>query len=105
MIQNQTAIIVRDIGESYERQREMERNTPDERYPMLSQAEANFYRHMERWGSESYPIIKRRSGHWTWHEFCSVRGCPSPYKTKKAAVAAIELYLSILLDKIAGRIS
>jgi len=101
----ETARIVRELGEIEERRRDLRRTTTDERYPMLSQAEADFYRHMERWGSEGYPILKRKPGHWTWHEFCGVRGAPSPYKTKRAATAAIELFLSILLDKISGRIT
>lgn len=69
----------------------------------LSPDEAALLNHWSMWGSEGYPIEKRGS-RWFWREWRSVKGSPSPYKTKREAQAAFELFISILIDRKAGRI-
>ena len=69
----------------------------------LTQNERQFLNHMSMWGSDGYPVSKIRS-RWHWHEFYSINGAPTVYKTKREAVAAVEAYLDILRDKCAGRL-
>ena len=98
-----TQAIIADIKAFEERRKEHDRTTPSDRYPSLSIAESSFMAHMARWGSAGYPV-SRLNGRWFWTEFCAVRGIPSPFKTKRDAFAAIDRYLDILRDKLAGRI-
>ena len=70
--------------------------------PALTDAENRFMRHMSRWGSDGYPVDKSRNG-WIWAEFCGIKGSPVVYRTRRAAEAAIECYIDVLTDKIAGR--
>lgn len=79
------------------------RITPSTNRPGLSIAEDDFFSHMQRWGSDGYPVQKL-AGKWFWCEAYGVTGRPSPFKTKKAAFAAVEQYLDLLRDKIAGRL-
>ena len=72
--------------------------------PYLSEAENNFQRHISRFGSKGYPVHKIGSRRWIWADFWGVKGAPVVYRTKRAAVAAVELYLEILCDRSAGRI-
>lgn len=69
----------------------------------LNQAEANWLQHMIRFGSEGYPVRKLRGGRWIFDEFFGVKGTPTVYKTKREAVAAIERYEDVLVEKAAGR--
>lgn len=73
-------------------------------YKTLNKAENDFLQHIGMWGSAAYPVRKTAGGKWLWHEFWGVKGAPVVYKTKKAAVEAIERYLDILRDKAAGRL-
>lgn len=69
----------------------------------LTENERRFLTHNTRWGSDGYPITKIKGG-WVWHESYGVKGAPVVFKTKKAAGEAIENYIDILCDKLAGRI-
>ena len=69
----------------------------------LTQAESDFLGHIMMFGSAGYPVQKVRSS-WQWVEFWGVKGPPITYKTKRDAVAAVERYIEILLDKNAGRV-
>ena len=69
----------------------------------LSENEERFLSHMGRWGSDGYPVMKTGRG-WIWDEFCGIKGAPTTYSTKKAAIAAIEAYIDILIDRKAGRL-
>lgn len=73
------------------------------RYKCLSDDENDLLNHVSMWGSEGYPIQHIGRG-WTWR-YRSISGPPVSFKTKKLAVEHFELYHSILLDRIAGRIS
>ena len=71
---------------------------------MLSENEKRILTHISRWGSDGYPIHK--SGNkWMWVEFFGINGAPTIYKTKKEAFAAFEIFLDVLRDKAAGRIT
>lgn len=69
----------------------------------LTVAESDFLQHVQRWGSDGYPIQKAKSGKWLWVKISGIKGAPTVYKTKAAATAAIGAYIDILLDKHAGR--
>ena len=73
------------------------------RSPKLSDAENDFLAHMQRWGSDGYPIAKA-GRKWFWAPAFGILGSPIAYPTKTAAVAAVEAYLDILVDKLAGRL-
>ena len=68
----------------------------------MSQNEYDFLAHWTRWGSSMYPVQKLSRG-WAWNEMFGIRGAPVVYKTKRECVAAIEAYISVLVDKAAGR--
>lgn len=70
---------------------------------MLDAAEKEFLDHMQRWGSDAYPLQKVSRG-WVWNEAFGIKGAPVVYKTKREARQAIERYIDALLDKNAGRI-
>lgn len=70
----------------------------------LSEAENNFLRHIQMFGSDAYPVQKVGNGKWLWNEFWGVKGAPTVYKTKRDAFKAIECYIDVLIDKIAGRL-
>ena len=69
----------------------------------LTESERAFLNHMTMWGSDGYPVRSVGRGKWIWDAFHGVKGAPVVYKTKRACVQAIELYIDILRDKIAGR--
>ena len=71
----------------------------------LTVAESDFLGHMTRFGSDGYPVRKARNGCWLWADFWGVKGAPTVYRTKREAVAAIERYIGVLLDKHAGRLA
>ena len=70
--------------------------------PHLSTAENDFLQHMMRFGSDGYPIQKIKRS-WHWMEFWGVKCAPTVYKTKREAMAAVERYVDILVDRVAGR--
>lgn len=51
---------------------------------------------------EAYPIRKVGRG-WIVDEMRGIKGPPTVYKTKRAAMAQFEAYLDVLRDKLAGR--
>lgn len=69
----------------------------------LTEGESSILRHISMWGSDGYPVQKIRS-RWHWVDMFGVKGAPVVYKTKREAVAAFELFHSMLLDKLAGRL-
>lgn len=53
--------------------------------------------HINRFGSDGYPINKLANGHgWTWGPFRSVQGPPVVFETKRQAVASFESFLRVL---------
>jgi hypothetical protein len=69
---------------------------------MLTENEQMFLNHMIRWGSDGYPVQKV-GRQWKWIVFYGCHVMATTYKTKKAAVAAIEAYITLLCDRKAGR--
>jgi hypothetical protein len=69
----------------------------------LSQSEMDWLQHMIRWGSDGYPIGKVGRV-WIWREAFGVKGAPTTYKTKRAAIAACSAFEDILVEKSAGRL-
>lgn len=69
----------------------------------ISRSELDFLAHMMMWGSAGYPVRKVGNGRWIWDDFLGVKGAPTVYKTKRDAVAAVERYIDILIDRKAGR--
>lgn len=75
-----------------------------ESYPgsTIDANELQFLQHISRWGSDGYPVAKRGRS-WWFDRMFNAGGCPSPFKTKRAAFEFVENYCSILRDKYAGR--
>jgi hypothetical protein len=77
----------------------------------LTEDEAFLLQQVMRFGRDAYPINKlqpRRAASgggrgWTWGPVRGIKGPPTVFKTKRAAVASFEAYLAILRDKLAGR--
>lgn len=74
----------------------------------LTDDEAALLYTVQMMGSASYPISKVGS-RWQWHAWRSVGGSPTLYRTKRAAVAAFELWSDLALArwremKIANRL-
>lgn len=65
----------------------------------LTQAERNILRHWSMYGSDGYPIQKVSGNRWIWNEWYGVKGAPVVYKTKRDVTAAIEVYISFLINK------
>lgn len=63
----------------------------------LSEDEWALLKHTAMFGSDGYPIRKRGRG-WHWEDWRSVRGPPTVYKTKRAAVEAFSRFLDVLID-------
>lgn len=60
----------------------------------LTDAERRLLRHVDRWGSEGYPVGKQGRG-WAWGTD-DVPGPPVSFPTKREAVASFEQFLDIL---------
>lgn len=69
----------------------------------LTVGENEFLKHMQRWGSDGYPVGKL-GRKWQFSSAFGVGGTPVLYPTKKLASGAVEAYINILLDKVAGRL-
>ena len=67
-----------------------------------TEAEREFHRDINLWGSDAYPIMKA-GRKWIWVERRGIRGTPVAYRTKREAFAAVERYIIVLCDKAAGR--
>lgn len=64
----------------------------------LTDDEAALLYHIGRWGSQGYPI-ERVGRSWHWRSWRSVRGAPTVYRTKTAAVGAFEVWYGLALDR------
>lgn len=74
------------------------------RKSLLSPEEQALLTHVTMFGSAGYPIRKlARGSRWVWDDAFGVKGTPTVYKTKRAAVAAFEVWCSLMRDKLAGR--
>lgn len=69
----------------------------------LTTGEIDLLNHISMWGSTAYPVQKF-GRNWQWVEFWGVKGAPTVYKTKREAVAAFELFMDVLRDRLAGRL-
>jgi hypothetical protein len=79
-----------------------ERHMRDYPQSTISARELDYLNQINRWGSAAYPVRKLGRS-WFVDAMHGVGGCPSPFKTKREAYAHVELYLSHLLDRAAGR--
>jgi len=55
--------------------------------------------HVSMWGSDGYPVRKLGRG-WTWGPWRSVKGPPTVFQTKRAAVASFEAFLGVLREAL-----
>ena len=62
----------------------------------LSDDEAALIYHVQRWGSDGYPI-ERVGRSWHWRDWRSVRGAPVSYRTKTAATSAFEAWYDLAI--------
>ena len=69
----------------------------------LSEGENRFMQHMSMFGSPGYPVGKL-GRKWQFARAFGVGGTPVLYPAKAKAVAAVDAYLDILRDRIAGRL-
>lgn len=69
----------------------------------LTEGENSLLQHVTMWGSSGYPISKQGRG-WVWRDAFGVKGSPTVYRTKRAAFAAFQLWIELVLDYRAGRI-
>jgi hypothetical protein len=69
----------------------------------LTEGENQFFRHMCMWGSDGYPV-RKLGRKWQFERAYGVGGTPVLYPTKTKAVVAVEAYLGILRDRMAGRL-
>ena len=67
----------------------------------LSHSEKQFLAYTLRFGPTGYPVSKVKS-RWVWIEAFGIKGSQTTYHTKRAAVAAVDAYVGILLDRQAG---
>lgn len=75
----------------------------------LTEGENLFIQHMTRYGTDGYPVYRMGSRaaqrrKWQFQRAYGVGGTPVVYPTKELAIAAVDAYLDILRDKIAGRL-
>jgi len=68
----------------------------------LTEGENQFMQHMSRFGSDGYPV-RQYGRKWAFEKAFGAGGSPVMYPTKKAASGAVEAYMDILRDRIAGR--
>lgn len=68
----------------------------------LTEQELNFLEHVNMFGSDAYPV-RKAAGKWFFDSMFGAGGTPLAYKTKRAANEAVETYLGVLRDKMAGR--
>ncbi len=69
----------------------------------LTDQEYHFLTHVQRWGSDGYPIA-RFGSRWRWVDSYGIRPEGNHiFATKRDAMNAIESFLDHLRDKHAGR--
>lgn len=66
----------------------------------VSAGERDLVRHVGMWGVDGYPVAKVGS-RWHWVEVFGVRGAPKVYRTKRAAIAAVDAFLDMVRDGLA----
>lgn len=64
----------------------------------LTHDEAALLYHVQMYGSNGYPLVKR-GRQWWINEFRSWRGFPVPFKTKKAAQEQFERWMELARDR------
>ena len=62
----------------------------------LSEDERALLTHVSLWGATGYPVRKLGRGGWIW-EFRGIKGPPTVFKTKAAAVASFEAFYDVLI--------
>lgn len=70
----------------------------------LTEGENQFMQHMTRFGSSGYPVKKCGSRHWAFEKAFGAGGSPRVYPSKREAMGAVEAFMDILRDRIAGRL-
>lgn len=67
-------------------------------------AEAQYYAllHFFRWGADGYPL-RKLGRNWFVDGHCGYGVCPSPFKTKREAVAAWEATIDLIIAYKSGR--
>lgn len=71
----------------------------------LNEDERALLTHWSRWGSDGYPVHRSRGEHgaptqgrwWTW-DFLSLSAPRRLYPTKRAATAAFEAFVAVLIE-------
>ena len=61
----------------------------------LTEDERALMQHVTMWGSDGYPV-RKLGRKWIWGEWRSVKGPPTVFRTKRAAVESFERYLDFL---------
>lgn len=66
----------------------------------VNEDERALLQHVERWGSDGYPVSTHagRRNRWRW-SFRSL-GSPTLYKTKRETIAALERFLDVLREAL-----
>lgn len=67
-------------------------------HPGLTENESAALCHDIHWGSDGYPVSKRRSQWWV-DGHCGAGACPRPFRTKRQAVAQWEAYIRTLIER------
>ncbi len=67
----------------------------------LTSNETLFLTHMSRYGG--YRPIHKYGRKWGWVTFCGVGGSPTLYKTKRAALQAVDQFIDSLMAKEVNR--
>lgn len=65
----------------------------------LTEDERWLLNHVGMWGSAGYPIRALGKGRWTWGPVRSIRGVPTVFRTKRAAVESFETYYAMLRER------
>lgn len=65
----------------------------------LTDDEAALLYHVQRFGSDGYPIQKLAGNKWIIRQWQSWSGFPAVFKTKKAATARFEQWVSLALER------
>lgn len=68
----------------------------------LTRDERDFLTAWEHFGARMFPVVKRGRS-WWWEGWRSVPGCPSPFKTKRDALAAVDRFVCILIEHAKAR--
>lgn len=61
----------------------------------LTEDERDLMKHITMFGSAGYPVKKLGSRGWVW-SYCSIKGPPKVFKTKREATESFEAYYEIV---------